>query len=93
MIRIVGLALLIILSGCSDDAATAVGEDPSKLSAELEGEARAIEQRAEAAVADAEKLANEELQALRAEAAAESAAAVGSDTSQATSTTSQPNQQ
>lgn len=81
MIRIAGLVLLIALSGCSDDAATTAGEDPSKLSAELEAEARAIEQRADAAVADAEKLANGELQALRAEAAADSAAAAGSATS------------
>jgi hypothetical protein len=67
--RVLALLLLALLpSACNDAEQPTAIEDPAKLSEELEAEAQEIEQRADAAVREAEALAERELQALRAEA-------------------------
>jgi hypothetical protein len=67
------LPLALLASACSDAEETTVIEDPSKLSAELEERAQEIEERAAIAVREAEALAEQELQQLRAEANADGA--------------------
>lgn len=64
------IPLSLLTSGCGEAEEAAVIEDPSKLSAELEEQAKAIEERADAAVREAESLAQQELRQLRAEAVA-----------------------
>lgn len=67
-VALLGPALLLI--GCNDAEEPVAIEDPSKLSAELEAEARSIEERAAAAVREAEALAERDLQELQEEARA-----------------------
>jgi hypothetical protein len=59
----------LCLSACGDNDAAVETSDPSQLSAELEAEAKGIEDRANAAARAAERLAERELEELRAEAA------------------------
>ena len=62
---LLGGALLLASCGSSDDVGA--GDDPSKLSAELEARAAEIEKRADEAAAEVEKQAAEELAELEAE--------------------------
>lgn len=57
-----------MLAACSGDAAATGDTDPSKLSAELEQRAQAIEEKADMAAVAAEREAASELAALREEA-------------------------
>ena len=58
----------LMLAACSGDAAATGDTDPSKLSAELEQRAQAIEEKADMAAVAAEREAASELAALREEA-------------------------
>jgi hypothetical protein len=60
----------LVLSACSNEAEPALMDDPSKMSEDLENEARAIEARAQEAVKQAEAAAEADLRRLREEAAA-----------------------
>jgi hypothetical protein len=73
MTRLAAFVLVLLgllTSGCGEAEEAAVIEDPSKLSVELEEQAKAIEERADAAVREAEALAQQELRQLSAEAVA-----------------------
>ena len=69
------MPLTLVLSACGDAEEPTAIEDPSKLSEELEAEARAIEQRADTAAREAEALAQQELDQLHAKVEAAAAAA------------------
>lgn len=62
------LAMMLSLAACSGGEEAAEGEDPSKLSAELEARATEIEEKADAAAAEVEREATADLQQLQAEA-------------------------
>ena len=62
------LATMLTLAACSGGEEAAEGEDPSKLSAELEARATEIEGKADAAAAEVEREATADLQQLQAEA-------------------------
>ena len=62
------LAMMLSLAACSGGEDAETGEDPSKLSAELEARATEIEEKADAAAAEVEREAAADLQQLQVEA-------------------------
>ena len=76
-------AAALALSACQSSDTAAASDDPSKLNAELETEARAIEQRASAAVAEADRAAAADLREIEARTQADTTGAAEAQTADA----------